>query len=133
LSSRGALPQSQFVRNAEGQLAELYYSLYMRIKASKVLVSPRPTLESRVRIPLNAWNFLLLDPYICTVISLKSGWILIQCWHHMRIPTHICTRRHTHINTHTAHPIPPQRGVLSQELNGVGWPVPFPSVLHTTR
>jgi hypothetical protein len=41
---------------------------------------------------------------------------------------------HTHAHTYTcmhtcpctAHPIPPLRGVLSQELNGVGWPVPFP-------
>jgi len=37
---------------------------------------------------------------------------------------------HTHTHAHTcpctAHPIPPLRGVLSQELNGVGWPVPFP-------
>jgi hypothetical protein len=33
---------------------------------------------------------------------------------------------HTLINTRTAHPTPPLRGILSQELNGVGWPVPFP-------
>jgi len=39
---------------------------------------------------------------------------------------HTHTPMHTLINTHTAHPIPPPRGVLSQELNGVGWPVPFP-------
>jgi hypothetical protein len=26
----------------------------------------------------------------------------------------------------TAHPIPPLRGVISQELNEVVWPVPFP-------
>jgi hypothetical protein len=38
------------------------------------------------------------------------------------------THTHTHMRTCpcTAHPIPPLRDVLSQELNGVGWPVPFP-------
>jgi hypothetical protein len=42
--------------------------------------------------------------YVCTVISPKAGWILTQCWHRMRIPTHPCTCKHTLINTHTAHP-----------------------------
>jgi hypothetical protein len=45
---------------------------------------------------------------------------------HAHAYTCTCTRRHTLINTHTAHPIPPLRGVLSPELHGVGWPVPFP-------
>jgi hypothetical protein len=39
---------------------------------------------------------------------------------------HTHTHTHTHTFACTAHPIPPLRGVLSQELNGVGWPVPFP-------
>jgi len=40
---------------------------------------------------------------------------------HAHAYTYTCTRRHTLINTHTAHLIPPPRGILSQELNGVGW------------
>jgi hypothetical protein len=39
---------------------------------------------------------------------------------------HNHTPMHTLINTHTAYHIPPPRGVLNQELKGVGWPVPFP-------
>jgi hypothetical protein len=64
--------------------------------------------------------------YVCTVISPKAGWILREYWQQIHIPTHPRTRRYTLINTRTARPIPPPRGVLSQELNGVGWPVPFP-------
>jgi hypothetical protein len=37
---------------------------------------------------------------------------------HAHAYTCTCTCRHTLINTHTAHPIPPLRGVLSQEFNG---------------
>jgi putative effector of murein hydrolase LrgA (UPF0299 family) len=33
--------------------------------------------------------------YVRMVISLKAGWILIECWHQMRIPTHPCTCTHS--------------------------------------
>jgi hypothetical protein len=38
---------------------------------------------------------------------------------HVHAYTCTCTCRYILINTHTAHPIPPPLGVLSQELNGV--------------
>jgi hypothetical protein len=70
--------------------------------------------------------------YVCRIIRPKARWTLIQCRHQMHIHTHT----HTHIHAHTytcmhacpctAQPIPPLRGVLNQELNWVGWPVPFP-------
>jgi hypothetical protein len=73
--------------------------------------------------------------YICTVISPKAGWILIQCWHQMHIPAHPCTciylhmhmKAHTHKYTYST----PHTTTMSQELNGGGWQVPFP--LHTAH
>jgi len=69
-----------------------------------------------------AFHCMYVCMYVCTVISPKAGWIPIQCRHQM------CTHTHTHVHTYTcmhtcpctAHPTPPLRGVLSQELNGVG-------------
>jgi hypothetical protein len=66
--------------------------------------------------------------YVCMYSYQPEGWLDPD-----RVPApdvHTHTRAHTYTCMHTcpltAHPIPPPRGVLSQELNGVEWPVPFP-------
>jgi hypothetical protein len=96
--------------------------MYQSAVLTRIQMYSRPEYTSFPNATLYNSNILinfvhLPQMYVCTVISPKAGWIPIQCRHQMRIPTHPCTRRHTHINTHTAHSIPPLRGVLSQELN----------------
>jgi hypothetical protein len=62
---------------------------------------------------------------VCRVISPKAGWILIQCWHQMRIPTHPCTRiylhMHTQARTHTYTYSTPHTTTARCTKPGVEW------------
>jgi hypothetical protein len=132
-----------FLANTLPNLALLFRTGFRSIRRSEIHTNIKDDLDAlnRCRRLFYLWHTSYLSRTViavswllrigvrqillCTVISPKAGWILIQCWHQMRIPTHSCTRiylhmhtqAHTLINTHTAHPIPPPRGVLSQELN----------------
>jgi hypothetical protein len=68
--------------------------------------------------------------YVCTYVQYQpEGWLDP---HTVPSPdAHTLKHMHTHYSCmhtcpRTAHPIPPLRGVLRQELNRAGWPVPFP-------
>jgi hypothetical protein len=56
-----------------------------------------PTSEAEIK------SIMYVCMYVCTVISPKAGWLLIQRWHQMRTPTHPCTRiyLHMHMQAHT--------------------------------
>jgi hypothetical protein len=47
------------------------------------------------------YKIMYVYMYVCTVISLKAGWILIQCRHQMLIhtPMHMHMQAHTHVHT----------------------------------
>jgi hypothetical protein len=77
--------------------------------------------------------YVQLSPRRLVGSSYSAGTRCARAHTHTHTHTHTCTRiylhmhtqAHTHKYTYSAPHIPP-RGVLSQELNGVGWPVPFP-------
>jgi hypothetical protein len=58
---------------------------------------PMSLLEMCGALFLHLSTYYLVCACVCTVISPKAGWILIQCWHQMNV----CTHTHAHMPMHS--------------------------------
>jgi hypothetical protein len=91
----------------------------------------------------NVYKYLVRTPWEIKMDGWMDGWMCVcvcvqlsarrlvgssysASTRYVRAHTHAHTYTCIHTCPCTAHPIPPLQGVLSQELNGVGWPVPYP-------